>query len=600
MDKIKFISKYSKGYRRNLLIMVLSTVVYIAVVLVNPILIRFTIDNVIGTIEITQPLGIRFVELLGGMVFIRENLWVVALVFVLLSFFSSLALFVRGESIGLFAESFTLNLRNAVYDHLQKLPYAYHVRSKTGDLIQRCTSDVNQISRFLSNQVRELTYAFFMVGVALVIMFSVSVKMTLISMIAFPIIFVFAIRFFKDMQTTFKQYDEEEAELFTVFKESLDAVRVVKAFNRERFELVKFDGFNKQLKVTSEKMFKLLGVYWGVSDFICFAQILLVLIVSTFEVRNGNLSVGDAMLFVSYISMILWPIRNVGRILSDMGKVGVAIDRLEEIFETPMEDLDTGIRPEITGDIAFNNVSFQYDDGTEPVLRDVSFDVEKGKTVAIMGPTGSGKSSLVHLLTRLYDPTSGSIVVDGHDLVDIAPSYIREKVGIVLQEPYLFSKSIYDNIKLATPNSSEIDVYNAAKIASIHDVINNFDQGYGTLVGEKGVTLSGGQKQRVAIARTIINDHPIIIFDDSLSALDSETDASIRRDLKTLNQSATMIIITHRINSAMAADKIIVLNEGVVEQVGDHNSLMREEGLYKRIAMIQNNEIGGMSDGSND
>lgn len=600
MDKIKFISKYSKGYRRNLLIMVLSTVVYIAVVLVNPILIRFTIDNVIGTIEITQPLGIRFVELLGGMVFIRENLWVVALVFVLLSFFSSLALFVRGESIGLFAESFTLNLRNAVYDHLQKLPYAYHVRSKTGDLIQRCTSDVNQISRFLSNQVRELTYAFFMVGVALVIMFSVSVKMTLISMIAFPIIFVFAIRFFKDMQTTFKQYDEEEAELFTVFKESLDAVRVVKAFNRERFELVKFDGFNKQLKVTSEKMFKLLGVYWGVSDFICFAQILLVLIVSTFEVRNGNLSVGDAMLFVSYISMILWPIRNVGRILSDMGKVGVAIDRLEEIFETPMEDLDTGIRPEITGDIAFDNVSFQYDDGTEPVLRDVSFDVEKGKTVAIMGPTGSGKSSLVHLLTRLYDPTSGSIVVDGHDLVDIAPSYIREKVGIVLQEPYLFSKSIYDNIKLATPNSSEIDVYNAAKIASIHDVINNFDQGYGTLVGEKGVTLSGGQKQRVAIARTIINDHPIIIFDDSLSALDSETDASIRRDLKTLNQSATMIIITHRINSAMAADKIIVLNEGVVEQVGDHNSLMREEGLYKRIAMIQNNEIGGMSDGSND
>ena len=600
MDKIKFISKYSKGYRRNLLIMVLSTVVYIAVVLVNPILIRFTIDNVIGTIEITQPLGIRFVGLLGGMVFIRENLWVVALVFVLLSFFSSLALFVRGESIGLFAESFTLNLRNAVYDHLQKLPYAYHVRSKTGDLIQRCTSDVNQISRFLSNQVRELTYAFFMVGVALVIMFSVSVKMTLISMIAFPIIFVFAIRFFKDMQTTFKQYDEEEAELFTVFKESLDAVRVVKAFNRERFELVKFDGFNKQLKVTSEKMFKLLGVYWGVSDFICFAQILLVLIVSTFEVRNGNLSVGDAMLFVSYISMILWPIRNVGRILSDMGKVGVAIDRLEEIFETPMEDLDTGIRPEITGDIAFNNVSFQYDDGTEPVLRDVSFDVDKGKTVAIMGPTGSGKSSLVHLLTRLYDPTSGSIVVDGHDLVDIAPSYIREKVGIVLQEPYLFSKSIYDNIKLATPNSSEIDVYNAAKIASIHDVINNFDQGYGTLVGEKGVTLSGGQKQRVAIARTIINDHPIIIFDDSLSALDSETDASIRRDLKTLNQSATMIIITHRINSAMAADKIIVLNEGVVEQVGDHNSLMCEEGLYKRIAMIQNNEIGGMSDGSND
>ena len=598
MDKIKFISRYSKGYRRNLVIMILSTLVYVVVVLINPILVKFTIDNVINTLEITSPMGLQFVLLLGGMEFIRANLWVVALLFVGLTVFSSMSLFVRGESTGLFAESFTMNLRNELYDHLQKLPYAYHVRSKTGDLIQRCTSDVNQISRFLSNQVRELTYALFMVGVALTVMFTISVKMTLISMIAFPIIFIFAIRFFKDMQTTFKQYDEEEAELFNVFKESLDAVRVVKAFNRERYELEKFDGYNKKLKVTSKKMFKLLGIYWGTSDFICFAQILLVLISATFQVRTGALSVGDAMLFVSYISMVLWPIRNVGRILSDMGKVGVAIERLEEVFDTEMEDLETGIKPLVKGNIEFKNVSFQYDDGIEPVLNDVSFDINEGQTVAIMGPTGSGKSSLVHLLTRLYDATSGQIIVDGHDLTEIAPSYIREKVGIVLQEPYLFSKSIYDNIKLATPNSSEKDVYNAAQVASIHDVINSFDQGYGTLVGEKGVTLSGGQKQRVAIARTIINEHPIIIFDDSLSALDSETDASIRRDLKTMDHGATTIIITHRINSAMAADKIIVLNEGAVVQVGDHKSLMAQEGLYRRIAMIQNNEIGGDSDES--
>ncbi len=592
MDKIKFISRYSKGYRRNLAIMVLSTLVYVIVVLINPILVKFTIDNVINTLPMDSPFALQFVTFLGGMENIRANLWLVSLAFVLLTCVSSLALFIRGESTGLFAESFTMNLRNEVYDHLQKLPYAYHVRSKTGDLIQRCTSDINQISRFLSNQVRELTYAIFMVIVALTVMFGVSVKMTLISMIAFPVIFISALKFFKNMQTTFKQYDEEEAELFSVFKESLDAVRVVKAFNRERFEYQKFDSYNKKLKTTSEKMFRLLGTYWGTSDFICFAQILLVLITSTFEVRAGRLSIGDAMLFVSYVSMILWPIRNVGRILSDMGKVGVAIDRLEEIFDEPMEDLETGDKPKLLGNIVFDHVGFQYDDGIEPVLVDVSFDIKAGETVAIMGPTGSGKSSLVHLLTRLYDPSSGTITIDGHPLNTIAPSYIREKVGIVLQEPYLFSKSIFENIKLATPNSSENEVYNAARVASIHDVINSFDQGYGTLVGEKGVTLSGGQKQRVAIARTIINEHPIIIFDDSLSALDSETDASIRRDLKTMDHGATTIIITHRINSAMAADKIIVLNEGRIEQIGTHENLISTPGLYQRIARIQNNEMG--------
>lgn len=593
MKNIQFISKYSKGYRRNLVLMVVSTLFYVAVVLLNPLLIKYTIDNVINTQAVSSPLALGLTQMLGGLDHVRKNLWLLALVFIVVSLLSSLSLFIRGESIGLFAESFTLNLRNHLYDHLQKLPYAYHVSSKTGDLIQRCTSDVSQISRFLSNQLRELTYAVFMFAVAITVMLQISVKMTLISMIAIPIIFIFAIRFFKDMQTTFKQYDEEEAELFNIFKESLDAVRVVKAFNNERYELEKFDHFNTKLKVTAERMFKLLGTYWGTSDFICFAQILLVLVASIFEVRNGVLTVGDATLFVSYISMVLWPVRNVGRILSDLGKVGVAIERLEEVFIVEEEALDCGDKPAVKGAVTFDNVSFKYDDGEAQVLYNVSFDIKQGQTVAIMGPTGSGKSSLVHLLTRLYEPNSGTILIDGKPLNEIAPSHIREQIGIVLQEPYLFSKSIFDNIKLATPRLSEVDVYNAAKIASIHDVISNFDQGYETLIGEKGVTLSGGQKQRVAIARTIINQHPIVIFDDSLSALDTQTDASIRRELKQQSQDATTILITHRVNSAMEADLIVVLNHGHVEQIGTHDRLMTEPGLYQRIAHIQNNKIGG-------
>lgn len=593
MKNMQFISKYSKGYRRQVVVMFLSTLVYVAVILVSPMLLRFTIDNVIIGLDVGDGFNNTLMNFLGGLEYLRDNLWLLGLLFVGLSGFSAVALFLRGESIGLFAESFTLNLRNELYDHLQKLPYAYHVRSKTGDLIQRCTSDVDQINRFLSNQLRELTYAGLLFILSLSIMFSINVKMTLISMIVFPIIFVFAFKFFKNMQETFKQYDEEEAELFTVFKESLDAVRVVKAFNRERYELKKFQERNDKLSHTAQRMFHLLGVYWATSDFFCLAQILLVLVVSIFEVRAGAMSVGDAMLFVTYISTILWPIRNVGRILSDLGKVGVSIERLNEIFQEPMEDLESGLRPNIEGELVFTNVGFKYDDGNEAVLEDVSFSVSKGETVAIMGPTGSGKSSLVHLLTRLYDPSCGTILIDGVDITQIAPSYLREKVGIVLQEPYLFSKSIYENIRLATPNSNEQDVYNAARIASIHDVISGFDQGYDTLVGEKGVTLSGGQKQRLAIARTIIKDHPIVIFDDSLSALDSETDASIRKDLNMMKDKASTIIITHRINSAMTSDKIVVINKGHVEQVGTHKELMEEEGLYRRIALIQNNEIGG-------
>ena len=591
MKNLKFISRYTIGYRRNLLIMFLATVAYVSVVLLYPIILQFTIDHVINDLTIVSPFFTWFSTLLGGVENIRENLWLLAIVIVVINGLSSITLFIRGESIGLFSESFSKNLRNNLYDHLQKLPYAYHVRAKTGDLIQRCTSDVDQIGRFLSNQVRELVYAILMVIIALTILFSINVKMTFIAMIAFPIIFVFALRFFKNMQLTFKEYDETEAELFTVFQESLDAVRVVKAFNRERFELTKFTSKNKELTDTGERMMKLLGMYWGVSDLICFLQILLIVIVSIFEVRNGTITMGNAVIFITYVSTVLWPIRNVGRILSDMGKVGVAVERLEEIFDTEVEDLSAGLRPELKGGLVFENVSFMYDDGHDNVLEDISFTVNRGETVAIMGPTGSGKSSLVHLLTRLYDPSSGRILVDGFDITEIAREHLRSHVGLVLQEPFLFSKSIFENIKLGTPNSSDRDVYAAASIASIHDVIEGFDQGYETLVGEKGVTLSGGQKQRVAIARTVINRHPLVIFDDSLSALDSETDASIRRELKEMESGATTLIITHRVNSAMNADRIVVVNQGRIEQIGSHVELMAQEGLYRRIALMQNNQM---------
>jgi len=292
--------------------------------------------------------------------------------------------------------------------------------------------------------------------------------------------------------------------------------------------------------------------------------------------------------FSTYVGMLLWPVRQLGRVLTDMGKALVSIERIQEILDEPIEDLDEGDSiKKIKGNIEFKNVSFYYEKG-KSILDNVSFKVKQGQTVAILGPTGSGKSTLVGLLPRLYDNQEGSIKIDGIDVKKISKRVLRENIGIVLQEPFLFSKTLKDNIRLATSETEEKEIFKAAKVASVHDVIKSFDDGYETAVGEKGVTLSGGQKQRVAIARTIINRSPILIFDDSLSAVDTETDAAIRKRLKKLENKATTFIISHRLITLAEADIILVLDEGKIVQQGTHLDLIEQEGLYKRVWSIQN------------
>lgn len=592
MKNISFISKYTHGHRRKIFIMIFAIFIYCAVLLVNPLLLQYTIDHVLNDLPMNSTIMQSVTNFFGGLDAVRNHLWYVGLIIILLNLLSGVAHFCGSLSIGSYSEYFAENLRNDLFDHLQKLPYAYHVRAKTGDLIQRCTSDVDQIGRFLKSKIQELVYALTMVVVAITILFRINAKMTWLTMISFPLIFGFAFLFFKKMQVVFRKSDEAEAALSNTFQESMDAVRVVKAFNQERYEVQKFETKNRAYASITKDMMRLLGVYWGASDLMCFIQTLIVLIASIFEVRSGNLTIGNAVVFISYVNMVLWPIRNVGRTLSDMGKVSVSIDRLNEILDLPIEDLESGLKPEIKGNISFNNVSFKYEDAAIPVLENLNFEIAQGETVAIMGPTGSGKSSLVHLLTRIYDVTEGSIKLDGININDISKSHLRKKVGLVLQEPYLYSKTIFENIRIAMPTASDQDVHDASRIASIHDVITAFDQGYETPVGEKGVTLSGGQKQRVAIARTLIANTPILVFDDSLSALDSQTDASIREALNN-TKSATSIIITHRINSAQNADKIIVIFGGKIKQIGTHEELLASEGLYRNIYEIQTNQKGG-------
>jgi ATP-binding cassette subfamily B protein len=578
MKQFKFIWRFLKGNRLKSFAILVVVLFYVSMSLIAPLLFGFLIDNVINLKPLTNPLLITLASSLGGVLYIRAHMWIGALIVVLVNLLIGFFMYLRGRYNGQVSEFFSEKVRNAMYEHLQRLPYSYHVKAKTGDLIQRCTSDVDTIRRFLAGQISELVYAVAIALIAVSILFSIYPPLAWISIVCLPIIFLFAYIFFKKMQAAFQKSDEAEGSMSADLQENLSGTRVVKAFNREEFELVKFDKKNAEYRDLTFRLIKLLGVYWGVSDFICLTQILAVVLFGVLFARAGNITVGNFFVFISYEFMVLWPVRNIGRILSDMGKMSVSINRLNEILETPMEDMDTGTLPDVKGDIVFDNVHFKYDDGETDVLRGVSFNVKQGETVAILGPTGSGKSSLMHLLTRLYDYNSGSILLNGHELKEIQRHHLRKNVGIVLQEPFLFSKTIFDNIRMANPAANETEVLRAAQIASVHGVINEFELGYKTLV---------------AIARTIINNCPILIFDDSLSAVDTQTDASIRSALREVSRGVTTFLITHRIASAQNADKIVVLQDGEITQIGTHASLCLEEGLYQRIVEIQNAMIEG-------
>lgn len=590
MKQFAFIYNHMQHNRSKMFLLVFSGIMVVIFTLLTPLFFSYFIDTIIGLNPSNNFVFNTLIAWIGGLDVIREHLWLAGGLLLVFSIFSGLFMVLRGYLNGVISEDVVLNIRHEMFNHIAKLPYAIFVKHKSGDLIQRCTSDIDLIRRFLAAQVSEFVYATSMAIISAAILFSIYPPLAWISIISLPIIFSFAFFFFKKMQDAFKASDESEAEMSTTIQENLNGVRVVKAFNKEAYEMEKFTKKNATFRDLTYRLIHLLAMYWSISDFLCLLQIMVVVISGIYFSLQGHISVGNYFVFVSYVSMVLWPIRNLGRILSDMGKVSVAIDRLQEVLVAPVEAIDQGLTPVLSGNIDFNHVSFRYDDGVEDVLIDIDFSIKAGETIAIMGPTGSGKSSLVHLLTRLYEPTTGSITMDEFDLQSIAPKHVRKSISIVLQEPYLFSRSIKENIKIAFPDASDEQIKEVARIANMDDVIDTFEKGYDTLVGEKGVTLSGGQKQRLAIARSILANTPILIFDDSLSAVDAQTDQEIREALKHVSSDVTTIIITHRVNSAKEADRILVIDQGTIVQEGTHQSLILQDGLYQNIAKIQESE----------
>ena len=554
-----------------------------------PLVIRFSVDHVIGGKEVEVSRFIKFIlTLFGGNTIDSGKLWVCGVAIVALTIGNGLFLYFRGKWSAKAAEAIAQNTRDTLYDRLQNMPYDYHVKAETGDLIQRCTSDVETIRRFLAVQFVEIGRGLFMLVTVSIIMFNLNVRLALISMIAVPILFVSAFIFFRKVQKVFLQCDESEGRLSTAIQENLTGMRVVRAFGKEGYEVDRFDEKNGEYRDLVYKLIRLLAYYWSISDALCLVQIASILMIGAYMSSQGIISLGTLLVFMTYEGMLLWPVRQMGRILTDMGKSFVAAKRIFEILDAPVEEMEAnGAKPEIKGNMEFNNVFFEYEQG-KPILKNISFKVKAGQTIAILGPTGSGKTSLVNLLPRLYDYTSGSIKIDGVELRTIDKKWMRQNAGIASQEPFLFSKTIKENIMLSKEAAGEEEVHAAAGIASVHDTILEFEEGYETPVGEKGVTLSGGQKQRVTIARTILNDYPILIFDDSLSAVDTETDAAIRKALKERSKDVTTFIISHRIATLAEADMILVLDKGALIQKGTHEELAACEGLYRKIWSIQN------------
>ena len=520
----------------------------------------------------------------------RTLVWI-ALGFIGLAVVEGGFAFLSGRLASFSAEGITRRLRNFLFDHIQRLSFAYHSKTPTGDLIERVTSDVDSVRTFFNDQAIGVGRILLLFIINFIAIWQLSWKLALASIIVIPIILVVSVWFFKKVTKAYEAYQEQEAKLSTTLQENLTGVRVVKAFARQGYEMGKFEKDNWEKYLRGKKLLRMHSLFWPLSDILCGFQMLGGFIFAAILAIHGEITVGTYPAYVGLVVWLIWPMRNLGRIIVNTSTGLVSYERLMEITKQEREPLTDGkVQPvdAVRGEIAFEDVSFQYSDGNTDVLKNITFCVQPGQSVALLGSTGSGKTTLVNLLPRFHEYTGGRILLDGMELNDYSRETLRQQIGIVEQEPFLFSRSVGENIAYGVGREvSQDEIEKAAKAAAVHNVITSFPDGYKTLVGEKGVTLSGGQKQRVAIARTLLKNPRILILDDSTSSVDTETEAEIRGALNGLMENRTTFIIAHRIQSVMNANLILVMDKGAVVQMGRHEDLVAQDGMYRQIFEIQ-------------
>ena len=558
--------------------------------MVSPQIVRVAVDHVLGSAptETLPGFAVRLIDRAGGAAALREHIWILALAVVAVAVVKAAAQYGYEVSKTAASETLVKTMRDSLFSHIERLPYAWHMKNRTGDIIQRCTSDIDTLKNFLAEQMTNLIRIVILLALSVAFMLGMNPRLTLIAMLPVPVIIGYSLYFHKKIGEAFLACDENEGILSTLAQENLTGVRVVRAFGRERDERDRFEKQNRYYTGLWMKLARPLATFWSVGDVLSGLQILLTVVFGAVFCIRGSMGPGAYIAFLSYCAMMTWPVRMLGRMISEMSKAGVSLDRIRYIMESPEEETSVGLTPDLSGDIVFDRVSFSYDGGAD-VLHDMSFTVPAGSTLGILGGTGSGKSTLVLLLDKLYElpEGQGSIRIGGTDLREIRTDYLRRNIGMVLQEPFLFSRTIAENIGIHDPELGIDRIRESARAACLDETVMSFARGYDTPVGERGLTLSGGQKQRTAIARTLSQDVPILVFDDSLSAVDAETDAKIRRALQARFGRATVILISHRITTLSKADKILVLDHGRIAEQGTHEELRKAGGLYQHICAIQ-------------
>ncbi len=588
--KAALIWRFLEGSKGLFVISIVMASVTALADMITPQIIRAAVDNAIGGNKPTfGPAVMKLVNAVGGFEYLGEHLWIMAAAILLVALVKVASQYGFMVSNTRASETLSKTMRDLLYTHIERLPFSWHMKNHTGDIIQRCTSDIDTTRNFVAGQMTQLFRIAILVVMAMAFMFNMNPLLAVIALIPMPIIILYSFVFHNKIGAGFKECDESEGRLSAMAQENLTGVRVVRAFGRERYERDRFEKHNEEYTGLWVRLSKVMSRFWSTSDILSGVQIMLVVVFGVIFCLDGKMTSGEYIAFISYNAQLVWPIRQLGRMISDMSKAGVAVDRIGYIINSePEKDKENAVAPDLNGDIAFEHVNFAYD-GCPQMLHDIHFTMKAGTTLGILGGTGSGKSTMMYLLDRLYDLPAdcGRITIGGVDIADMPREHLRRNIGIVLQEPFLFSRTLRENLSITDKDLTLTDIREAARAACLDETIEGFTKGYETFVGERGVTLSGGQKQRAAIARMLTQKTPIMIFDDSLSAVDAETDAKIRKALEARFGSASIILISHRITTLSKADQVIVLDRGRIAEMGTPAELEKAGGLYQKIYEIQ-------------
>ncbi|MDX8044870.1 ABC transporter ATP-binding protein [Gracilibacillus sp. S3-1-1] len=571
METFRKLKHFYLPFKKFFFLSVLFVLVVTAITVVYPIILQITIDDVVldGNYQLIPTLAVGFI---------------------LIMIIKGIANFLQTYLGDLFGIKTVYVLRNELYKKLQRLSFTYYDNARTGDLMSRLTMDVEGFRFFLSVGFSELIRVVLLIGVSLTVMFFYSVPLALVTMAVMPFLAVVVYRFDKKVHPAFRRVRKSLGRLNTRIQENVSGMNTVKSLSKESFEIDRFSTNNEEYKDVNIFTSKIWSRYFPLMEFIGNVSMVALLIYGGYLVINGSLQLGELVAFFSLVSYITGPLMNLGFIVNQFSQAKASGERLLEILEAKedvVDEEDALIPERINGHVTFNNVSLTYVEDDDAALKDISFDAPSGKVIGLIGPTGAGKTSITQLITRFYEPEQGEVLVDGKPTSAYPLKWLRKHIGFVLQESFLFSTTIKENIAYGNPEASMDEIIDAAKRAQAHDFIMQMPKGYDTLLGERGMGLSGGQKQRIAIARAILIDPSILVLDDATSAVDMETEFKIQKALKEVMEGRTTFIIAHRISSLKHADEILVLEEGEIKERGTHDQLIHQNGPYQRIYNIQ-------------